>query len=76
MQGRKTGIIILLQLLSNFCNGQEETCTGKENVQEDIIELDLLLTRQDLMLPYQENNGQQVIFIESSGRDYLGTNHK
>ena len=39
------------------------------------IDLDSLLTRPDLMLPYQNNNGQQVLFIESSGRDYLGGLH-
>ena len=38
-------------------------------------DLDSLLTRPDLMLPYQNNNGQQVLFIESSGRDYLGGLH-
>ena len=60
MQGRKTGIIFLLHLLSNFCNGQEKICTEKEKAQQDKIDLESLLTRPDLMLPYQENNGQQV----------------
>ena len=47
----------------------------QENHESLKIDLDSLLTRPDLMLPYQNNNGQQVLFIESSGRDYLGGLH-
>jgi len=43
----------------------------QENHESLKIDLESLLTRPDLMLPYQNNNGQQVLFIESSGRDYL-----
>ena len=56
----------------------EQTICNKrfqENHESLKIDLDSLLTRPDLMLPYQNNNGQQVLFIESSGRDYLGGLH-
>ena len=56
----------------------EQTSCNKryqENHESLKIDLDSLLTRPDLMLPYQNNNGQQVLFIESSGRDYLGGLH-
>ena len=56
----------------------EQTICNKrfqENHESLKIVLDSLLTRPDLMLPYQNNNGQQVLFIESSGRDYLGGLH-
>ena len=59
-------------------HSSEQTICNKrfqENHESLKIDLDSLLTRPDLMLPYQNNNGQQVLFIESSGRDYLGGLH-
>ena len=37
------------------------------------VKLEQLLTQPDLMLKYQENHGQQILFIETSGRDHLST---
>ena len=67
MQGQTGLVLFFLQILANFCIGQEKNCEK----HEEKIELESLLTRPDLMLPYQKNNGQQVIFIESSGRSHL-----
>ena len=63
---------------SDIKHFSEQTNCNKrfqENHESLKIDLDSLLTRPDLMLPYQNNNGQQVLFIESSGRDYLGGLH-
>ena len=42
-----------------------------EECQQKKVKLECLFKRPDLMLDYQKHGGNQIIFIESSGRDFL-----
>ena len=65
-------LVCFLTYFSSFCVGNDEKDCSLKNTAEK-VKLYFLLTRPDLMLKYQENKGKQIVFIETSGRDYLDT---